>query len=63
MGWGKILTFYSQGPEFRKHRRMFNTAFSAGNCITYRDGQVKEARKMLTNIVNNPSDWRKYMVL
>ncbi|OKL56409.1 hypothetical protein UA08_08055 [Talaromyces atroroseus] len=62
MGWRQILTFYSQGPEFRKHRRMFNTAFSAGNCLMYRDGQQKEARKMLKNIVKDPTEWRKHMV-
>jgi len=56
-GWHKTLTLFSQGAEFRKHRKMYNASFTIAKCVAYQSIQEEEARVMVNRIIENPQDW------
>jgi len=58
MGWDRTLTMLTFGPEFRKHRRMFQNAFTTVNCLKYQHYQQQEARRLAFQIKNAPDKWR-----
>ncbi|KAF2760058.1 cytochrome P450 [Pseudovirgaria hyperparasitica] len=64
MGWGITLTFLRWGPRFRLHRKLLQSSFTPTACKQYRPIQEDEARKAVSSILRDPSDWelglRKY---
>jgi cytochrome P450 len=57
MGWGLTLTFLRWGPQFKLHRRLFQTTFTQSNVKTFRHIQVHEARKAVRSLLAEPNDW------
>jgi hypothetical protein len=51
----------STGPVFRKHRKMFQTAFASSNTAQYRIKQESLARSLISRIVEKPGDWREHL--
>jgi cytochrome P450 len=62
-GFRESLGFYSTGPQFRKHRKMFQNEFTVGNCVAYKEAQQQEARKLIARILKKPEDWRAQVVM
>jgi len=63
-GWDTSanLASLSQGPAFKKHRRLFQNAFSTGNCIPYQQLQQNESRKAIMRILKDPERWERNLV-
>jgi cytochrome P450 len=58
-GWRDSVTFSkAASPTFRKHRKMFQSAFSPTSIIQYRDKQENLARALVKQIIQNPTQWR-----
>jgi cytochrome P450 len=57
-GWKDVLTFSKAGPAFRKHRKIFQNAFSPTNIVQYREKQEDLARGLLKQMVRKPEQWR-----
>ncbi|KAE9379474.1 cytochrome P450, partial [Stipitochalara longipes BDJ] len=58
-GWRDVLTFAKAAdPVFRKHRKLFQSAFSPTSIIQYRDKQENLARALVKQIIQNPPQWR-----
>lgn len=58
MGWGLTLTFLRWGPQFKLHRRLFQTTFTQSAVKTFRPMQTHEARKAVRELLVAPQDWR-----
>lgn len=63
MGWGLTLTFLRYGPQFKLHRRLFQTTFAQTNVKTFRPIQVHEARKAVRSLLSAPGNWRETTLL
>lgn len=63
MGWGLTLTFLQWGPQFKLHRRLFQTTFSQTAVKAFRPIQLAEARKCVRSLVASPSDWKDLTLL
>jgi len=63
MGWGLTLTFLRWGPQFKLHRRLFQTTFTQSNVKTFRHIQLHEARKAVRSLVHTPADWQDVTLL
>lgn len=63
MGWGLTLTFLRWGPQFKLHRRLFQTTFTQSAIKTFRPMQTQEARKAVRSLLNTPGDWRDITLL
>lgn len=57
MGWGLTLTFLRWGPQFKLHRRLFQTSFTRSAIKTFEPMQIQEARRAVRSLVCNPKDW------
>jgi cytochrome P450 len=58
-GWKDVVTFSSAASStFRKHRKMFQSAFSPSSIIQYREKQEDLARLLVKQIMQNPTRWR-----
>ncbi|KUJ15017.1 cytochrome P450 [Mollisia scopiformis] len=62
-GWQRNLAFFSSGPSFRRHRKMFQNAFTTANCVPYREAQEMEARKVVGRILKTPQDWQSHLIM
>jgi len=60
-GWRDCIVFLSTGPQFRKHRKMFQTAFAPSNTAQYRIKQEILARPLISRILEKPGDWREHL--
>jgi hypothetical protein len=60
-GWKDCIVFMSTGPQFRKHRKMFQTAFASSNTAQYRIKQESLARPLINRILQKPGDWREHL--
>jgi hypothetical protein len=60
-GWKDCIVFMSTGPQFRKHRKMFQTAFASSNTAQYRIKQESLARPLISRILQKPGDWREHL--
>jgi len=58
-GWRDVVTFSkASDPVFRKHRKLFQSAFSPTSIVQYRDKQEDLARALVKQIIKNPPQWR-----
>lgn len=58
-GWRDALTFANGGtPFFRKHRKIFQNAFSPANIVQYRGKQEDLAEALVKQIFLKPNLWR-----
>jgi cytochrome P450 len=58
-GWRDVVTFVNAAsPVFRKHRKLFQSAFSPASIIQYRDKQEDLARALVKQIIRSPTQWR-----
>jgi hypothetical protein len=60
-GWKDCVVFMSTGPPFRKHRKMFQTAFASSNTAQYRIKQESLAPPLMSQILQKPGDWREHL--
>ncbi|KAI0796112.1 cytochrome P450 [Abortiporus biennis] len=56
MGWGDCLAFLQYGPTFQSTRRLFQQALTKGECLKYREVQLRQARIMVQNFLNSPME-------
>ena len=63
MGWGRTLTFLRWGPQFKLHRRLFQTTFTQSNVKVFRPIQLHEARKAVRSLLYTPDEWREVTLL
>jgi cytochrome P450 len=63
MGWDLTPTFLRWGPQFKLHRRLFQTTFTQSNVKTFRPIQLHEARKAVLSLIANPDDWEDITLL
>lgn len=57
MGWGFTLTFLKWGPQFKLHRRLFQSTFTQSAVKTFRPLQTSEARRAVRSLLAAPADW------
>lgn len=57
-GWADNIGFLSTGPQFRRHRKIFQNAFSPANIVQYCGKQETLAQLLLGQIVQRPEHWR-----
>jgi cytochrome P450 len=60
-GWRDCMVCLSTGSQFRKHRKMFQTAFASSNTAQYRIKQESLARPLISRILEKPGDWREHL--
>lgn len=63
MGWGLTLTFLRWGPQFKLHRRLFQTTFTRTAVRTHQPMQTHEARAAARALLRAPSSWRDTTLL
>lgn len=63
MGWGLTLTFLRWGPQFKLHRRLFQTTFTRSAVKTFEPMQTQEARRAARSLLRAPDDWRDTTLL
>ncbi|KAJ3574049.1 hypothetical protein NP233_g2020 [Leucocoprinus birnbaumii] len=54
MGWVPTLTFIGYGKRFQKHRRLLQQYFSKQKVVEYQPIQLREARRLALNLLDNP---------
>lgn len=50
------------GPQFRRHRKMLQSAFSAAASISYRKKQEELARTLAGGLIKTPEAWNRLLV-
>lgn len=63
MGWGHTLTFLRWGPQFKLHRRLFQTTFTRSAIKAFEPMQTQEARRAARSLLRAPEDWRDTTLL
>lgn len=63
MGWGFTLTFLRWGPQFKLHRRLFQTTFAQSALRAFRPMQTSEARRAARSLLTSPADWNDTTLL
>lgn len=63
MGWGLTLTFLRWGPQFKLHRKLFQSTFTQSNVKTFRPIQEHECRKAVRSLIRDPEDWEDVTLL
>lgn len=63
MGWGLTLTFLRWGPQFKLHRRLFQTTFTRSAIKAFEPMQTQEARRAVRSLLRAPGDWRDTTLL
>ncbi|KAF5347272.1 hypothetical protein D9756_009969 [Leucocoprinus leucothites] len=56
MGWVPTLTFIGYGKRFQKHRRLLQQYFSKQKVVQYQPIQLREARRLALNLLDNPGE-------
>ncbi|KJA23110.1 hypothetical protein HYPSUDRAFT_602382 [Hypholoma sublateritium FD-334 SS-4] len=49
------------GPEWRKHRRIFQQGFKSDSCLEYRPVQTKKMHDMLYGLLRTPDDFKSHV--
>jgi hypothetical protein len=61
LGFKPNLALIGDGAQFRKLRKAYGNFLSARSSLTYRDAQLKHARKMAEEIEESPENWHSYL--
>ncbi|KAJ8520800.1 hypothetical protein ONZ45_g2406 [Pleurotus djamor] len=57
LGWFPSLTFLPYGPRFRKHRKIYHSAFNKDTAAQYHPIQVEYARTLACSLMENRGDY------
>ncbi len=61
MGWRATLTFLPYGPQWRLHRKLLQTSFSASRVREWHDLQARETRRAALSVLTKPEDWSDHI--
>ncbi|KAG1849795.1 cytochrome P450 [Suillus tomentosus] len=53
-GWSDVFVFTSYSDEWRLCRRLFHQTFRSDSALKFRPMQIKQAREMIVNLIDDP---------
>lgn len=60
-GWSFNSVMIKYSDRWRLHRRLFHQAFRPEAAFTYQSMQLRKARELLTNLLDDPLNWRAHI--
>ncbi|KAG1837787.1 cytochrome P450 [Suillus subalutaceus] len=59
-GWSVVFAFTGYGDEWRLCRRLFHQTFRPDSALKFRPMQIKRAREMIVNIIDDPQHYHSH---
>ncbi|KAG1849810.1 cytochrome P450 [Suillus tomentosus] len=59
-GWSDVFVFTGYGDEWRSCRRLFHQTFRPDSALKFRPMQIKQAREMILNLVDDPQHYHSH---
>ncbi|KAF8884122.1 cytochrome P450 [Infundibulicybe gibba] len=59
-GWTSSVAFMPPGDQFKKHRKLYHQYFSGAKSKSYQPIQQEEARSLIKNLLEDPSDYDNF---
>ena len=62
MGWDCVVTHFSYGERFRKHRKWIQAGIQDNEVLqSYRHLQYREACTLMMNLIDNPGEFDDHL--
>lgn len=61
VGWSFNSVMIKYNDRWRLHRRLFHQAFRPEAAFTYQPMQLRKARELLCNLLEDPVNWRAHV--
>ncbi|KAG1804990.1 cytochrome P450 [Suillus plorans] len=61
VGWSFNSVMIKYNDRWRLHRRLFHQAFRPEAAFTYQSMQLRKARELLSNLLEDPVNWRAHV--
>ncbi|KAG2038716.1 cytochrome P450 [Suillus americanus] len=59
-GWSVVFAFMGYGDEWRLCRRLFHQTFRPDSALKFRPMQIKRAREMIVNLIDDPQHYHSH---
>ncbi|KAG1855560.1 cytochrome P450 [Suillus subluteus] len=59
-GWSVVFAFTGYGDEWRLSRRLFHQTFRPDSALKFRPMQIKRAREMIVNLIDDPQHYHSH---
>jgi cytochrome P450 len=60
-GWSFNSVMIKYNDRWRLHRRLFHQAFRAEAAYSYQPMQIRKARELLNNLIEDPVNWMAHL--